>query len=250
MGAILRTPADGREQSRTAMKDQYAGDVNDFWKYAIIRALGSAWPGRLRVCWMLTAPDERADGRHLTYLEEPLRFRAVDPELFDQLGSLIASGQRSVRAVESMRLWSEACFHSTVLNDALSERTAYFEDLWASTTAEDLLFFDPDNGVEVPSVPKGRRESSRYVYWDELDSALQKAGAICIYQHFPHVPREPFISNLLLRARERAPGRQAFAVSSTRVTYVVVSKDERGKRLSCEARRLVERSRDLRLLAA
>ncbi len=232
------------------MKDQYVGDVNDFWKYAILRALAGAWPGRVRVCWMLTAPDNRADGRHVAYLDEPPRFRGVDPELFDGLEQLIASGQRSVHAVESMKLWPDARFHSSILPDELSARSAYFESLWEATGSEDLLFFDPDNGVEVPSVPKRRRGSARYVYWDEVDVALERAGAICIYQHFPRVAREPFVSSLLSRALQRAPGHHAFALFSTRVAYMVVCKDGHARTLSAGARGLVRRTRALRFLMA
>jgi hypothetical protein len=35
------------------MKDQYVGDINDFEKYAILRALQGASQLPLVVCWML-----------------------------------------------------------------------------------------------------------------------------------------------------------------------------------------------------
>lgn len=35
----------------------------------------------------------------------------------------------------------------------------------------ELLFFDPDNGIEVMSNPKGCKNSSKYIYWDDLQSA-------------------------------------------------------------------------------
>lgn len=43
----------------------------------------------LGVCWMLTAPDGRADGRHLAYLDNPRKFRLFDDELFDWLKETI-----------------------------------------------------------------------------------------------------------------------------------------------------------------
>lgn len=95
---------------------------------------------------------EPTDGTWRTWTSR--RALGVDPELFDGLEQLIASGQRSVHAVESMKLWPDARFHSSILPDELSARSAYFESLWEATGSEDLLFFDPDNGVEVPSVPK------------------------------------------------------------------------------------------------
>lgn len=37
------------------MKDQYVGDISDFEKYAILRALETSCPLSLVVAWMLTA---------------------------------------------------------------------------------------------------------------------------------------------------------------------------------------------------
>ena len=51
------------------MQDRYAGDVGDFGKLALLRALA---PGRrLRVCWYRCsgAGETNDDGRHVDYLE-------------------------------------------------------------------------------------------------------------------------------------------------------------------------------------
>ena len=55
------------------MKEQYVGDISDYRKYALLRAL--AGPGGLkpRVCWMLTPPDQRADGNKVGYHDEVTR---------------------------------------------------------------------------------------------------------------------------------------------------------------------------------
>ena len=49
----------------------------------------------------------------------------------------------------------------------------------------EVVFLDPDNGVEVRSRPYGRKDSSKYVYWREV-KALAKAGrSVLVYQHYP-----------------------------------------------------------------
>lgn len=231
------------------MKDQYTGDINDFWKYAILRALDRVWPGRLRVCWMLTPPDNRSDGRQLAYLSAPKRFRGIDPPLFDELAALVLSGRRTVSDIEASGVLPGAHFHSPVLSDSLPGRTSYFERLFEATTGDDLLFFDPDNGLEVASVPKGRRASSRYLYWDEVDVALRSAGGVCIYQHFPRTARDPFVLRLLSRGAGLIPDAHGFALYSSRVVYLVLAKNARAETLSAAARRLVEKGQGLRLLA-
>jgi hypothetical protein len=231
------------------VKDQYTGDINDFWKYATLRAFDRVWPGRLHVCWMLTPPDKRSDGFQLGYLSEPNRFRPIDPALFDKLALLVGSNRRAVAHIEAAGVLPGARFESAVLSDALRSRTSYFEELWAATREDDLLFFDPDNGVEISSVAKGRRGSSRYVYWDEIEVALRSAGAVCIYQHFPRVERQPFVLGLLSKRIDVA-GSHGFALYSSRVAYLVLAKDARVEALSGAARRLAEREEGLKLVEA
>jgi len=43
------------------MKNQYFGDVNDYRKYGLLRALQSTWDGSLLVAWMLTPDDSGRD---------------------------------------------------------------------------------------------------------------------------------------------------------------------------------------------
>ncbi len=57
------------------MKHQYFGDINDYRKYGLLRALSQASGLSLGVCWLLTAPDARPDGEFRNYLEQPRRWR-------------------------------------------------------------------------------------------------------------------------------------------------------------------------------
>jgi hypothetical protein len=48
------------------VKDQYVGDISDFEKYSILRALGREADLPLAVCWMLTVPDGTGESRDRT----------------------------------------------------------------------------------------------------------------------------------------------------------------------------------------
>ena len=65
------------------------------------------------VCWMLTADDGGADGRKISYLKDPARYRAVDADLFDSLGRIVASGARTTTAVETDGTLPSATFFRT-----------------------------------------------------------------------------------------------------------------------------------------
>jgi hypothetical protein len=203
------------------VKDQYVGDVNDYLKYALLRALTRAHGGTLQVCWMRTAPDGRTDGGRLGYLNGRDGLRTLDPLVFDELARIVRSGRRSVRAVQDARMLGGARFHSALLGDEPAARRRHFERIFAGLGPQDLVFFDPDNGLEVASVRPGRRNSCKYVFWDELEQALGEERSVCLYQHFPRVQRKAFIATCMARLRERFPGHRSFALSSPWVAHLV-----------------------------
>ena len=53
------------------MKDQYFGDINDYRKYGLLRAIVRTSGMRLMVAWMLTPDDGSTDGKFVSYLEHP-----------------------------------------------------------------------------------------------------------------------------------------------------------------------------------
>jgi hypothetical protein len=223
------------------MKDQYACDINDFCKYAVLRSLAAAHRGRLLVCWMLTPPDERTDGGQIAYLTQGHAFRPVDPVLFDTLQALVRDGRRTVADIQRSGVLPQASFHRPVLLDGLSERGAYFETFWIQARPGDLVFFDPDNGFEVASVPKRRRNSSKFLYWDELQRAVLDGRSVCIYQHFPRVQRAAYTRGLLEQMASLAPNHMTFAICSSRVAYLVAAADERAVPMASASEHLVSR---------
>jgi hypothetical protein len=47
----------------------------------------------------------------------------------------------------------------------------------------DLVFFDPDNGIETASVGKAHRKAGKYIFWDELGPFWARGQALLIYHH-------------------------------------------------------------------
>lgn len=105
------------------MKDQYFGDVNDFRKYGLLRALAVSEGLRLGVCWMLTDGDNGTDGNFLGYLGNPIQYRHHDPELFDWLKQVIeVEMARRTASVEKSTLLGPAVFQSKILTDRHIDR--------------------------------------------------------------------------------------------------------------------------------
>ena len=233
------------------MKDQYVGDVNDYLKYSLLRALMSAGARRVLVCWMLTAPDARTDGSMTAYLSQAAQFREVDPSLFDALATVVGSGARSVASVARAAILAEATFDETLVPQQRTIREAWIRGVLARGADHDMLFFDPDNGLAVESVPKGRRHSDKYLYWDELSEALRLGPSVVVYQHFPRRPRDEFTQSLLDRVWRLAPEHRPFAIHDSRVVYVIAPNTGHARDLRAAAAGLAGRwGRRVRLVDA
>lgn len=67
----------GPTLSISGMKGQYFGDINDYRKYGLLRALQSSGEGSLLVAWMLTPDDGRPDGNFMRAKSEFPRLMRV-----------------------------------------------------------------------------------------------------------------------------------------------------------------------------
>jgi hypothetical protein len=209
------------------MKDQYFGDINDYRKYGLLRVLGSLMQLPIGVCWMLTAPDERSDGEFRRYLDQPIRWRGHDPELYDRLRLLLTPGTgRSVQLARSWELIAGATYHEELLQDNAASRRGYFDRAWTALAACPIIFLDPDNGIEVSSKRVGNKGSSKYVYWDELVETYDRGHSLVIYQHFVRQERDGFVTRLAaqLASRLRAPVVDSFRTAN--VVFFLVARPE------------------------
>ncbi len=205
------------------MKNQYVGDVNDYRKYGLLRSLSDGGRCRLGVCWMLTGDDSRTDGRKVEYLSSPDKWREYDAELFDLLCQRVGTGDRRIEAIEQSRCLPGALFHSDLLTDDRERRISYFREAERRLSSANLVFFDPDNGLEVGSCRVGNKNSCKYLYWAELESFFHSGRSVIIFQHFIREKRTTFIQRLVSELETRlAPG-AVFAFRTPHVLFLLAS---------------------------
>ena len=208
------------------MKDQYFGDVNDFRKYALLRKLVIPERLKLGVCWMLIEPDNRTDGRFLTYLERPKIYRDSDPELFDWVKRVInLDRDRRIEKIEGSGLLGSACFQPGILTDVERERREYFGSCAVRFSGTDLVFYDPDNGLEIKSVSRGRKGSSKYLYWDEVRGTFKAGSSVLIYQHFIREKREEYIFRMTDQLQQRTNAATIFSFRTPHVLFLLASQE-------------------------
>lgn len=170
------------------MQDRYVGDIGDYLKLAILRALS---PGRrLGVAWWLH-PDGGAvgDGRHTGYLDAGLDWRPHDPPLFDFLREVVGSGNRAIAALQDDRILPGAVFASERIPilvppaSRITARAAWFERVKAALTDCDLVFADPDNGIEPARYQPTMGTAGKSITWNEIAALRASGRALIIYHH-------------------------------------------------------------------
>jgi hypothetical protein len=205
------------------VKDQYFGDVNDYRKYSLLRAILGSATVRLGVCWMLTAPDSRTDGRHLAYLDNPAKFRSFDHELFDWLQQTMRQyPDRRIARIEATDLLAGVVYFAELLADGHAHRRTWFANCRRQLEACDLIFFDPDNGLER-SVAHGRRHSHKFLYWAEVRETFAAGASVLVYQHFPREARAAYIERLVERLRVETGASAIFSFSTPFVLFLLAA---------------------------
>jgi hypothetical protein len=208
------------------MKHQYFGDINDYKKYGLLRALTRSGKIETTVCWMLTDSDSRNDGGKTSYINNPLKWKRHDPALFDALAAEIKHGRRDVKRAEKIGILPRARYYSDIICDDAAARSEHFAELWSSAHRSGLIFFDPDNGLEVKSVQKGKRGSSKYIYWDEVVRSYTLGYSLLIYQHFPRINRKIFIRKVRNEISNRLNTPQLIFFETSFVLFILIPQKE------------------------
>lgn len=168
------------------MQDRYAGDIGDFVKLGLLRAISP--DHKLGVAWY-RFPDEphNKDGRHTGYLRQQHLYRQLDCELFDYLAELV-NGERTIGSLLPMLPGAVSSGESLDMTSIPARLRRSWRQAWFSRTLEqldgcDVVFADPDNGiVGNEDRRKGRAKFGKQMPLDEARSLAFGRCAI-IYHH-------------------------------------------------------------------
>lgn len=215
--------AAGTSWGNSKMKNQYACDINDFKKYGLMRVITGVTKLRFIVNWMLTEDDGRTDGKSIEYLDNSEQWMRCDPELFAGLKKIVTDGERSVAAIKYAALIPNASYYEKLVPDDKAKRMEWSADFLKIVRGSDLVFFDPDNGLQVKSKPKGRKESSKFVFWDEIGAIWNKGCSILIYQHFPRQKKQDFITRTIKEVKQKLAGSSVTSFQTSNVLFIMAT---------------------------
>ena len=249
------------------VQNRYVGDLGDFGKFGLLRvlcssgkAVGVSLPS-LGVVWYLV-PNEthNDDGRFVDYLDlsatNQERFRACDPFLYDALRRIVLSGARNVATIQRGNILpSGTRFYGDFLTfgdlrggsarvtlHRAKRRATWLEGAFRATAACEVVFLDPDNGLEV-GVGSYQLRGPKYVFFDELLPFVQRDQSLLIYHHMARRGTAVDQVNGRLAQIEDRLGRRAFALlyhrGSARAFFVVPAQ-RHWEALSSRAREFLE----------
>ncbi len=154
------------------MRDQYAGDLSDLLKLALLRALASD-DGTLGVGWYYNpANDKRPDGRHREYCNEP-KWKSLDLPLWEALRAL---PDRSVGALERMPIWPPCTSFYRIPVPTSGGRFSWAFNMKNALEKVRIVFLDPDNGVG--------KVSKRHATIEEIGMMREPGRAVVVIK-FP-----------------------------------------------------------------
>lgn len=177
------------------MQNRYVGDIGDFGKYGLLKSAFSTKQLRLGVNWYLTDPNElketsRNDGQYTEYEE----LKNCDVDLYNTLQSLIKENKRTIEEVENRNIFPKdnTIFYNNQLSfngvsgiEARSKKRKDWEESGLQVLKDSqVVFFDPDNGLEVKSHSKTSIKGIKYVFYGEVVRYYEKQKSLIIYQHW------------------------------------------------------------------
>ncbi|MFY0692159.1 MAG: hypothetical protein JXR14_09600 [Paracoccaceae bacterium] len=163
------------------------GDIGDYVKLALLRNLARG--RRLGIAWYLF-PDEghNDDGKHISYLSNPQKWRHLDPELFDRLGDVVAQ-DRSLRSLEQSGILEKTTFSRQEVyserppKERVDWRSKWFQGVLDELHGCDLVFADPDNGIVDNCAKRARHKKfGKQIPLSEILSLAEGRTAM-IYHH-------------------------------------------------------------------
>ena len=246
------------------MQDRYAGDIGDFGKYGLLRALcGEDEHGpalRLGVLWYAfegDAEESPGDGGHTSYVhsERGGRFEACDPELFAIMRAIVCGDARSIAEVEKRgALPSDTLYFSRPLKfrgmkpgtPRELKRQRWIEAAQRAVRAASVVFVDPDNGLETASVGQLTAKGPKYVYHDDLDALLDGRRSVVVYHQLGRQQHKQQIKRRLGELQDRLDTpKGAFALRYRRGTaraYFVLPSRQHAKQLRARAEAILQSS--------
>lgn len=213
------------------MQHRYAGDIGDYGKFALLRALATEGLS-IGVNWYLVETPTRElavnDGGKLI----PDALASCDPALADVLREISQMPDRSVGALERANLVPNARYFGDVV--PVVDRAAWHNRALSSLDGADIVFLDPDNGLQVRSVSRRSAKAPKYAFYQEVADYVARGQSVLVYNHRSRKKPNVYFGEIFDRLAATVPGVSAVAAitfpkGSVRDYFAISANSEHAK---------------------
>jgi hypothetical protein len=154
---------------------------------------------------------------------------------------VVGGRQRAVSLAEQFDLVPGATYFNPLVPVGRVARSGFIAACLDHVADRELVFFDPDNGIEVMSVAYGSKASPKYVYWRELAAAFHEGHSVLVYQHYPRQERTAFHQSLARELKERLRPEALWAIATSTVVYLFAVQAEHQPRAQASVEAIQDR---------
>ena len=185
------------------MQNRYAGDIGDYGKFALLRAL-AAEGFSIGVNWYLveTPPRELAVNDGGKFIPDTLT--SCDPALADALREISHGPDRSVAALERASLVPNARYYDDMV--PVADREEWHARALSALDGADIVFLDPDNGLLVKSVGKRSAKAPKYAFYEEVAGYVARGQSVLVYNHRSRKKAEDYFGEIYERLAAAVSG--------------------------------------------
>jgi hypothetical protein len=176
------------------MEDKYAGDVGDFAKLGMLRALGHSTGLAIGLNWSLVPDDDATGGALTRYLGHNPDLCRCDQALAEELRRIVTGPRRTTTALQASQILPDAWCFSDLLTYPTRDKTASarIRDAWFAASlvklrSAEIVFLDPDNGLQVPSLDRQSRKGIKYTANAEVMAHLENGQSDIVYNRLPPI---------------------------------------------------------------
>ena len=146
------------------------------------------------VIWYKTTPGEaeqgKPDGEFVQYLQtaskKPRLYMECDELVFTALAR-VANKNRTIEALEVEDLLPDAVYCPKDVRHGKKRSTCpradWFQSAFEETAKCEIVFLDPDNGIECANLLPTQGESRKYVFRCEVGKLIERGQSVVVYHH-------------------------------------------------------------------
>lgn len=181
------------------MQNKYVGDIGDFGKYGLLRFLFLKSPLILGINWCLVTDEtDSNDGKYISYLcaEKGNEYIVYDSWLYQELHKIVKCKKRKVSEIKKHKiLGSKTIFFESILD--VRNRIFWHNKGLETLIKCDVIYFDPDNGLQIPSCKIGIKQSKKYICYDEIASYYNRGQSVIMYNHRDRKPINMYLERFI-----------------------------------------------------